>query len=117
MLPPVSYAPTAAPNAPVSRMPSSAMLITPERSDSTPPIAASAYGMVMRRTCETKDSESRLMSSSDMAALSVGPGDGKSRRVGLERSPAVRRRHRDGDDDDGLEDHCLLYTSDAADER
>src|SRR6185503_5568899 len=105
MLPPVSYAPTAAPNAPVSRIPSRAMLITPERSDSTPPIAASAYGMVMRRTCETNDSESRLRSSSDMAALFVGSGDRKrGHRLGLAQPPAVRGCHRDGEDDDRLED-------------
>src|ERR1044071_4480204 len=94
----------------MSRMPSRAMLITPERSETTPPIAASAYGIVMRSTCERNASDSKLTSHSAMLALrgTAGVGVGRCLQGGglgsLDRASSVRGRPRHGEDDDGLQD-------------
>src|SRR5262249_5927244 len=96
----------------MSRIPSSAILMTPERSEMTPPIAASAYGIVTRSTCMRNANDSKLTNNSTMLALpgnASGAGvvrrlHGVGDRSTLGDARPIRGCPCHGEDDDGLED-------------
>src|SRR5687767_11699026 len=71
---PMRKVPNAPPKAPLSIMPSRPMLYTPERSESTPPIAAKAMGIVRRRLVRSMSVIDAGSSQSAMLQLLVAEG-------------------------------------------
>src|SRR5205807_2063899 len=92
--------------APVSMMPSRAMLVTPDRSHMTPPKAASASGVAVTSVCEPKTVTSLawIASSNTGDGLALGDGDLGDLAFAEPEQPADDGGRGDEDDHRGLHD-------------
>src|SRR5438874_13119927 len=96
-------------NAPLSMNPSRVRLTMPERSATTPPLAANRYGMAMRTICVRN--EIGFMPQMVGKAESAGEASRVAPTAGApQHTRDFRNRHGDGDDDDALQHiHHLLW--------